>query len=246
MTEAISSIDHPSDGSEAVAEVQPAPADPAEAAVIVPEPRGREIGYAEFGEMYVRRILHKDRILEMVNAILGEQIALGPIGAGPGRSFARVSIVGTFRQTKGEEIPGDVLTYKVYLPISVEFDVDMKVDSHRYHADVVVPLVLAVHTEAPVRVRIDITVPSEDEIALTLNTPTRRGTVLQKLAGLETELRRFLLKVVRTELAKPYVQRATHLDMEELVDGAWDHIAAQVMPRGPEDRLLRGPGELQA
>lgn len=246
MTEAIHPIEGPMDGSEPVVEDQLDWTDPSDPAVIVPEPRGREISYAEFGEMYVRRILHKDRVLEMVNAILGEQIALGPIGAGPGRSFARVSIVGTFRQTKGEEVPGDVLTYKVYLPISVEFDVDMKVDSHRYHADVVVPLTLAIHTEAPVRVRIDITVPSEDEIALTLNTPTRRGTVLQKLAGLEAELRRFLLKVVRTELAKPYVQRATHLDMEELVNGAWEDIAAQVMPRGPDDRLMRGPGHVQA
>ena len=244
MTEAIhpiDAIDHSIDESE-----PDLTADPDEAAVIVPEPRGREVGYAEFGEMYVRRILNKDRILSMVNAILGEQIVLGPIGAGPGRSFARVSVVGTFRQTKGEEIPGDVLTYKVFLPISVVFDLDMKVDSHRFNADVVVPLILAIHTEAPVRIRIDITVPPEDEIALTLNTPTRRGTVLQKLTGLEAELRRFLVKVVRTELAKPYVQRATHLDMEELVTGAWDNIAAQVMPRSPEDRLVRGPDDLLA
>ncbi|HWJ80865.1 MAG TPA: hypothetical protein VNS55_01405 [Nocardioides sp.] len=205
--------------------------------VATAEAAASEISYEQFGVAYIRRILHKDRILRMVNEVLGEQIVLGPIGAGPGRSFARVSVVGTFRETKGEEIPGDVLTYRVYLPISVVFDLDMKVDSHRYNADVVLPLTLAVHTEAPLVIRIDISVPPEDEIALTLQTPTRRGTMLQKLAGLEAELRRFMVKVVRTELAKPYVQRATRLDMEQLVDGSWHELAAQFLPRGPEDRL---------
>ena len=195
-----------------------------------------EISYETFGVEYIRRVLHKDRILRLVNEVLGETIELGPIGAGPGRSFATVSVVGTYRPTKGEEIPGEVLTYRVFLPIGVVFDLDMRVDRLRFDADVVVPLTMSVHIEPPLVVRIDIDVPGEDEIALDLHTPTRRGTVLQKLAGLEAELKRFLIRVVRTELAKPYVQRATHLDMEQLIDGAWPQIAASFLPTGPEDR----------
>lgn len=198
--------------------------------------RPQEISYEAFGVEYIRRILHKKRVLQLVNQVLGDRIELGPIGAGPGRSFATVSVVGTYRQTKGELIPGDVLAYRVYLPISVVFDLDMRVDRHRFNADVVVPLVLSARIESPLTICIDIATPSEDDVALTLHTPTRRGTVLQKLTGLESELKRFLVKVVRTELDKPYVQRATHLDMEALVDGAWDHIAASFLPAGPEDR----------
>src|SRR3546814_11582942 len=111
----------------------------------------------------------------------------------------------------------------------------MRVDRHRFNADVVVPLTLSVRTEAPLTICIDIGVPSEDEIALTLQTGTRRGTMLQKLAGLESELKRFLVKVVRTELAKPYVKRATRLDMIDLIDGAWPHIAERFLPPGPAD-----------
>lgn len=196
----------------------------------------REISYEAFGVEYIRRVLHRDRVLRLVNEVLGETIELGPIGAGPGRSFATVSIVGTYRAAKGEEVPGDLLAYRVYLPIGVVFDLDMRVDRLRFNADVVVPLTMTVHVEAPLTLRIDIDVPDEDEVALTLHTPTRRGTVLQKLAGLEAELRRFLVKVVRTELAKPYVRRATHLDMEQLIDGAWPQIAASFLPAGPEDR----------
>ncbi len=196
-----------------------------------------EITYEQFGSAYIRQVLHKQRILSMINDVLGPTIELGPIGAGPGRKAATVTVVGAFGQTTGEEIPGELLAYRVSLPISVVFDIDMRVDKHRFEADVVVPLTLTVHTVAPLRVRIDITVPGPEEVDLTLQAGSRRGAVLQKLAGLEAELRRFLVKVVRTELAKPYVRRATDFDMAALIDEAWPGIAAVILPRGPEDRL---------
>lgn len=197
----------------------------------------QEISYEAFGVEYIRRVLHKDRIVQMVSDVLGPEIRLGPIGAGPGRKAATISAVGTYRPAKGEEIPGELLSYRVFLPISVVFDVDLRLDKSRFTADVVVPIILTVHAVAPLRIRIDITVPDEDEVALTLRSDTRRGAVLQKLARLEPELRRFLVKVVRTELAKPYVRRATDFDMADLIDRAWDGIAAVILPRGPEDRL---------
>lgn len=212
------------------------------AVIIAPGgPLGREpapeISYEEFGSSYIRGVLHLERVLSMVNDVLGPTLELGPIGAGPGRRAATVSVVATFGQTTGEELPGDLLAYRVLLPISVAFDIDLRVDKHRFEADVVVPLTLTIHTIAPLRVRIDITVPSEDEVELDLQASSRRGAMLQKFAGLEAELRRFLVKVVRTELAKPYVRRATDFDMAALIDEAWTGIAAVILPRGPEDRV---------
>lgn len=200
-----------------------------------PEP-ARPISYEQFGVEWVRRILGKDRIVRMMSEILGDTIQLGPIGAGPGRQLATVSVLGTFRACKGEEIEGNVLTYQVFLPISVVFDLDMRVDRHRFNADVVVPLILSVHAEHPLRIRIDIAVPQPEDVALHLQADTRRGAVLQKLAGIESELRRFLVKVVQVELAKPYVQRATHIDIEALVDNAWGELTRPILPQGPEDR----------
>ncbi|HUP99086.1 MAG TPA: hypothetical protein VM093_01365 [Aeromicrobium sp.] len=195
-----------------------------------------EITYEQFGSAYIRNVLNKDRVMAMVNDVLGPTIELGPIGAGPGRKAATVSVFGTFGTTTGEEIPGDLLAYRIHLPIHVEFAIDMRVDKHEFAADVVVPLTLTIHTLAPLRVRIDIAVPDEDEVELTLQASSRRGAMFQKLAGLEAEMRRFLLKVVRTELDKPYVRRATDFDMAALIDDAWDGIAAVILPRGPEDR----------
>lgn len=195
-----------------------------------------EISYEQFGVEYVRRVLHRDRVLQMVNDVLGPEIRLGPIGAGPGRKTAIICAVGTFGPTFGEEIPAELLTYRINLPISVAFDLDLRVDRHRFNADVVIPLTLTVHTTAPLRVWIDIVVPSHDDVTLSLASDTRRGSVLQKVARLEPELRRFLVKVVRTELAKPYVRRATDFDMAEVIDQAWPAIAGVILPTSPEDR----------
>ncbi len=192
--------------------------------------------YERFGINWVRRVLHRERILRTVDQVLGDQIALGPIGAGPGRAFASVSFVGRYLPTRGEEVPGDLLTYAIELPISVVFDLDLPLDRLTFNAEVVVPLTLVVHTEEPLRLRLELITPSEEQIGLELRTDTRRGAMLRKMTGLDGELRRFLLRVLDTELAKPYVQRATHLDMEDLIDHAWPSLTDRFLPRGPEDR----------
>jgi len=192
--------------------------------------------YEQFGVNWIHRVLHKERILRTIDEVLGDQIALGPIGAGPGRAFASVSFVGTYRPTTGEQVPGELLTYAIDLPISVVFDLDLPLDKLTFNAEVVVPLVLVVHTEAPLRLRLELKTPTEDQIGLELQTDTRRGAMLRKIAGLDAELRRFLLKVLDTELAKPYVRKATELDMEQLIDAAWPAFTAQFLPTGPDDR----------
>lgn len=192
--------------------------------------------YERFGVNWIRRVLHKERILRTVDQVLGDEIALGPIGAGPGRAFASVSFVGRYGPTTGEEIPGELLAYAIDLPISVVFHLELPLDRLTFNAEVLVPLVLVVHTEEPLRLRLELRTPREDQIGLVLTTDTRRGAMVQKVAGLEGELRRFLLKVLDTELAKPYVQRATNLDMEELIDHAWPALTEQFLPEGPDDR----------
>lgn len=198
---------------------------------------GEPISYAQFGDSWIRRILHLERILRTVEDVLGDRIELGPIGAGPGRAFASVSVLGKYRPTSGHEVLGEeLLTYAIDLPISVEFDLELPLDKLRFNAEVVVPLLLVVHTESLVRLRMEIRRPTEDQIQLQLQTDTRRGTMLQKIANLDAELRRFLLRVLDIELSKPYVQRAMNLDMEELIDASWPALSAQFLPKDAADR----------
>lgn len=195
------------------------------------------ITYEQFGVNFVRLVLDQSRVLESIARVLGERIELGPMKAGPGRVFASVTAVGTFQDITGTPIEGDLVVYRVLLPIDVVFDLDLNVDRHRFEADVLIPLTLTVRTEAPLTLIWDITLPTEDEVTISVSTKTRRGALLQRVSGLDAELRRFLIRVVEKELSKPHVQRATHIDMGKVIDGAWPALAEQFLPNSPEDRL---------
>lgn len=196
----------------------------------------QRLDYAVFGEQFLRRVLHLDRILECIDRALGDEIRLGPMGAGPGRKIAKVTAHGTFGASRGREVPGDSIRYAVEVPIDVDFHLDLPLDSMTFHAQVTIPLGITVHMEEPLVIVWDVVPPTEDEVVLDLSTDTRRSAVLQKLAGLEGELRRFIIRFIERELTKPHIQRATHIDLPAIIDGAWPYLAQQFLPNSPEDR----------
>src|SRR5690348_9855349 len=99
----------------------------------------RTIAYDEFGAAFLRRVLHLQRVVESIDRILGPTIELGPIGAGPGRKIARLTASGQFLPSRGEVIPGPEVAYRVFVPLTITFDIDLRVDTHRFHADIVIP-----------------------------------------------------------------------------------------------------------
>jgi hypothetical protein len=200
-------------------------------------PTPRELAFEEFGDIFLRRVLHTDRVLESVDRILGPDFKLGPMGAGPGRKVATLTANGRFLPTYGELLPGDDVVYRVMLPVDVTFDLDIVLETQRFHADVLVPLLVRLRLVEPLTIVWDIEAPAEDEVQIEIRGETRRSSVLQKMAGFDSELRRFLVRFVERELNKPYVQRARHIDIVSVIDGAWEQIACQFLPNGPEDRV---------
>ncbi len=203
------------------------------AAPVVPGPQ--PIGYDEFGMRFMELVLHRDRVMESVNRVLGEDIALGPIGAGPGRKVAKVTATGTFGKAYGDALP-DVVGYQVNLPVSVAFHLDLGVDMLRFDAEVLLPLRLTMELVEPLTILWHITPPMPDDVTISVKSDNRRAAVLQKLTGLDGELRRFIVRFVERELDKPHVRKAMRIDLVTLIDNAWEHIANQFMPNGPEDR----------
>lgn len=204
----------------------------------IPRPAVPRLPDEHFGANFMRLVLHRQRILDSIERVLGEELTLGPIGAGPGRVFARITAKGTFGKTTGEDLPDpETIGYRVFLPIAVTFDLDLRVDSLTFEADVLLPLTLRMYVEEPLTVVWDITVPSEDEVQMTLKADKRRSAALQKVAGLDAELRRFIIKFVAKELDKPHVRKAMRIDLVSVIDAAWPKIAAQFLPNGPEDRI---------
>jgi hypothetical protein len=198
------------------------------------------IGYDEFGMRFMNLVLHRDRVMESINRVLGSDFQLGPIGAGPGRKVAKVTATGTFGTAYGEALTANPdeqrVGYNVNLPVNVTFHLDLGVDMLRFDAEVVLPLRLTMELVEPLTILWHITPPHPDDVSIHLQSDNRRAAVLQKVTGLDGELRRFIVRFVDRELEKPHVRKAMRIDLVTLIDNAWEHIAEQFMPNGPQDR----------
>lgn len=197
-------------------------------------------GLEHFGDDFLRLILHRERVLRSVDRVLGERFQLGPIGAGPGRRLAKVTAAGTYRPSTGSPLE-DGHGYRVVVPVDVLFDLDLGVDQMRFHAEVEIPLVIRMELEDPLTILWLITPPTEEEVTIRVATDNRRSALVQRVAGIDGELRRFIVRFIARELEKPHVRRATRIELMPLIDAAWPVIAAQFLPNGPEDRGQPGP-----
>lgn len=193
-------------------------------------------GFEHFGDDFMRLILHRQRVLESVDRVLGDTFHLGPIGAGPGRRLAKVTASGTFGASYGAELDDGRLGYLVNVPVDVLFDLDLGVDQMRFHADVLIPLDIEMELEDPLTILWRITPPTDDQVVISVDTDTRRSALVQRVAGIDGELRRFIVRFIARELAKPHVEKATRIELVSLIDTAWPVIAGQFLPHGPEDR----------
>lgn len=196
------------------------------------------ITYAEFGENFLRHVLHLERVLQSIDRILGEEFQLGPIGAGPGRKLAKLTASGRYLPTYGEVLPGPDVGYLVYLPVDVDFELAIPLDKHRFRARVVVPLRITLRVAEPVTILWEIEQPAPEAVELILTNQAKRSALLQRVAGIEDELRAFLVRFVDRELNKPYVRKARRIPLVELIDQAWEPLACQFLPNSPEDRAL--------
>lgn len=186
--------------------------------------------YADFGEAFLRKVIHRRRVLEVIERVLGEKIELGPIGAGPGRKFAKVRAVGWFQPTSGIDIPGPDLGFRIIIPVDVDFEIEIARDINRFRARLLVPVTVKLRLEPPLNLLVDVLLPEEDEVSLQVETDKRRSAVLQRVAGLETELRRFMMRVMEKEFAKPHIQRIMRVDLLQLVDDTWPELVDRLLP----------------
>lgn len=194
-----------------------------------PKPGSAPLSYDEFGTRFMDLVLHRDRVMESINRVLGEEFHLGPIGAGPSRKVAKVTANGVFGTAYGEAL-NDVVGYNVNLPVNVSFNLDLGIDMLCFDAELVLPLRLTMDLVEPLTILWRVTPPHPDAVVMTIASDSRRAAVLQKLTGLDNELRRFIVRFVERELEKPHVVRAMRIDLVNLIDNAWEHIASQFLP----------------
>lgn len=189
------------------------------AAPTPPSPEER-CSYAAFGEAFFARAVTAERIRAGVSGLSGDPIAFGPIGVGPGR-MVRVTAKGEVGEPDVEPLQREEVAFRLTIPVVLALEVDIGVDVHRFHATVAVGLDLVARAAPPLRVVIDIDPPSHRDVTVEVAADGRRAAILQKVAGVDQEIRRFVAKFVARELEKPHIVRARDIDVAARIDHAW-------------------------
>ena len=190
------------------------------------------ITYQQWGIDFFAEAVSEERILGAVDSLAGQPIDFGPIGVGPGK-IAKVRAQGAIGTATAARIDGPSISYRVELPVSLTFEVDLQVEKHAYRADLVVPLTLTARAVEGLKIYVEIDPPHRSEVRIKVSADGLRASLMQRIANIEGEVQRFVAKYVAREIAKPRVQAARLIDVSAAIDRAWSSIA----PKHSEERV---------
>jgi hypothetical protein len=182
------------------------------------------ISYAEWGERFFHSAVSTERVLSGINVLAGQKIDVGPRGVGPGR-VVKVTALGEIGTAVGERVSDDPVTFAVLLPASLEFAINLGVDTHRFTAVLSIPLTLTARASDDLAILIDVTPPRAADVGCQLKAQGLRASITQHAANVEGELKRFVAKYVAREIEKPYVVKARTIDVSGAIDKAVGNLA---------------------
>ena len=78
-----------------------------------------------------------------------------------------------------------------------------------------------------VRIFVEVDPPRASDIEVTVRAEGLRASIMQRVANVEGELRRFVARYVAREVSKPHVEAARLIDVAAAIDRAWAHISPE-------------------
>jgi hypothetical protein len=193
---------------------------------------GGEVTYEQWGAEFFREAINEERVLGAVRTIAGQAIDIGPMNAGPG-GIATVRAYGVVGRATATRLRGERISYRVLVPVDLTFELDLQVETQQFDAELLVPLTLTAVARRGVGIFIEATAPTGDEVSVELKAKGLRASVVQRVANVEGELRRFVAHYVAVELDKPHVRAARTIDVSVAIDDVWASIGPR--PRPDED-----------
>ncbi len=178
------------------------------------------LSYAEFGERFFFYAVTAERIEASLERLAGDPIAFGPIAAGPG-GIAQVKARGTTGAGTATPVEGDEVRYRLAIPVSLELRIQLGPDHHDFDVGLVVGLDLHARAEEPLRVVIDIAPPTWRDVEVNLSTGALRSSMLQRVAGIDREIARFVAKYVAKEIDKEHIRAARDIDIAARIEEGW-------------------------
>jgi hypothetical protein len=197
---------------------------------------GEFVSYEQWGADFFAEAVSGQRILGAVDNIAGQPIDFGPIGVGPGK-IAKVRAYGAIGAARAERLDAEEITYRVELPVDLTFELNLQVETHTFHAELLVPLALTARAVEGFKVFIDVTPPHSSEVQVQVQADGLRASIMQRVANIEGELRRIFARYVAREVTKPHIQAARLIDVAGAIDRAWASISPEPTKRAVTEDL---------
>lgn len=178
------------------------------------------ISYAEWGEAFFAHAVTPERILGAVSGLAGRPIDFGPIGVGPAK-IARVSARGQVGEATAIRTSENEVRHTITLPVDLNLEIELPLETHRFAAELLVPIKLTARAAAPLMVYIDVEPPHRRDIEVKLQAGGLRSSVLQRLADVEGEMCKFVAKYVAREVEKPHIRAARTINVAAIIDRSY-------------------------
>jgi len=179
------------------------------------------VTYEEFGRRFFDVAVTEDRVAAALAEIAGGEFEMGPMAQGPG-GLAKVTAKVQIQQPIVRRNAGETLTFSIRIPLVIELLIDLRVDKQKFKVDGDIALRATARAAEPLLLVIDVAKPRPSDISVHVTSKSVRGEILRILAGVDTEIRRFISAYVADEVDSPASQQAKVIDVAVAVASAWD------------------------
>ena len=181
------------------------------------------VTYEEFGRRFFDVAVTEERVAAALAEIAGDEFEMGPMAQGPA-GIARVTAKVKIQQPHVRRNLGETLTFAIRIPLEIELIVDLRVDKQRFKVDGDIALRATARAAEPLLLVIDVAKPRPSDIAVHVTSKSLRGEILRIVAGVDSEIRRFIAAHVAEEIDSPASQQAKIIDVADRLDSAWDGV----------------------
>jgi hypothetical protein len=176
-----------------------------------------------FALNFFRSAVPPARVAEIVQRVVGDDVEFGPVDVGP-RKLASATAVGERGVVRASRVGDDPSRLRVQVPVDLTVTVHLGFEVAALKAHVTVELNLWIELCEPLSLVVHIAEPSAEDVRLRVEPSGATGRVLHGLGLVEPEINQCVRQYVRATLASPTAQRYTRINLEELIEVAWQDL----------------------
>jgi hypothetical protein len=182
---------------------------------------GSTVSRDGFEPAYMHSAVTPERVADGIRRIVGDEIQFGPVRLGPA-NLASASGIGRLGSVQAERVSGEPGRLRVDVPVRLWITVRVGVRLAKIDAHLNVRLALWARLCDPLALEIHITEPSSRDVTVvrleTSGTPRR---LLEAVVNIDEELHQQVRRFVANTLSKPSTQPYTRIDLDALINEAW-------------------------